>query len=53
MPRGTAAFRIVTRDKTVACNENEVLVSVVCSAGHLTGPDDAAGSKATGLRMRK
>ena len=50
---GTAAFRIVTGDKTVACNENEVLVSVVCSAGAPDGSGCAAGSKATGLCMRK
>ena len=50
---GTAAFRIVTGDKTVACNENEVLVSVVCSAGAPDGPGCPAGSTATGLCTRK
>ena len=50
---GATGFRIITGDKMVACSENEVLVSVVCSAGAPDGPGCPAGSTATGLCMRK
>jgi len=48
------AFRVVTgQQKTVACGEDEVLVSVVCSAGAPDGPSCPAGTTMTGLCMKK
>jgi hypothetical protein len=48
------ALRIVTGSNGPAtCNENEVLVSVVCSTGSPDGPACPAGSTATGLCVRK
>jgi hypothetical protein len=52
-PGGSAGFRIVSGEKTVSCNEDEVLVSVVCSAGAPDGAGCSAGSTITGLCMRK
>ena len=52
-PAGITGFRIVSGEKTVGCNEDEVLVSVVCSAGAPDGTECPAASKATGLCMRK
>jgi hypothetical protein len=46
-------LRVVTGDKTVACGDNEVLVSVVCSSGAPDGPGCPAPSTTTGLCMRK
>jgi hypothetical protein len=51
-PAGTTGLRVVIGDKTVSCNEIEVLVSVVCSAGAPHGVGCPAGT-ATGLRVRK
>jgi hypothetical protein len=55
-PAGTSspAFRVVTGEqKTVTCGDDEVLVSVVCSAGAPDGPSCAAGTTMTGLCMKK
>jgi hypothetical protein len=52
-PPGTAGLRIVSGEKTVSCNEDEVLVSVVCSAGAPDGAECPAASTTTGLCMRK
>jgi hypothetical protein len=52
-PAGIAGLRVVTGDKTVACGDNEVLVSVVCSSGAPDGPGCPAPSTTTGLCMRK
>ena len=52
-PPGITAFRIVSGDKTVGCNGDEVLVSVVCSAGAPDGAECPAASTTTGLCMRK
>ena len=52
-PAGSAGLRIVSGEKTVSCNEDEVLVSVVCSAGAPDGAGCSAGSTTTGLCMRK
>jgi hypothetical protein len=52
-PAGITAFRIVSGDKTVGCNGDEVLVSVVCSAGAPDGAECPAASTTTGLCMRK
>lgn len=51
-PPGTPGLRIVTSKEAVACNADELLVSLVCSAG---APDGARcpGGEATGLCMRK
>jgi hypothetical protein len=51
-PAGSAGLRIVSGEKTVSCNEDEVLVSVVCSAGAPDGAGCSAGTT-TGLCMRK
>ena len=52
-PAGSAGLRLVTGEKTVACGENEVLVSVVCSAGAPDGAGCPAATTTTGLCMRK
>jgi Collagen triple helix repeat (20 copies) len=52
-PAGITGFRIVSGEKTVGCNEDEVLVSVVCSAGAPDGAECPAASTTTGLCMRK
>jgi len=47
-------FRIVTGEqRTVACGDDEVLVSVVCSAGAPDGPSCPAGTIMTGLCIKK
>jgi hypothetical protein len=50
---GSAGLRIVSGQKTVSCNDDEVLVSVFCSAGAPDGAECSAGITATGLCMRK
>ena len=51
---GTTGLRIVSGERTVSCNNDEVLVSVVCSAGAPDGAGcSALGSTTTGLCMRK
>ena len=51
---GSAGLRIVSGEGTVSCNDDEVLVSVVCSTGAPDGARCSAGSKqTTGLCMRK
>jgi Collagen triple helix repeat (20 copies) len=50
---GSAGLRMVSGDETVSCNDDETLVSVVCSAGAPDGAKCSAGSTATGLCMRK
>ena len=52
-PAGSAGLRLVTGEKTVACGENEVLVSVVCSVGAPDGAGCPAATTTTGLCMRK
>lgn len=52
-PVGGAGFRIVTGEKTVTCGENEVLVSVVCSAGAPDGAGCPTATTMTGLCVRK
>jgi hypothetical protein len=49
---GSAGLRIVRGERTVSCNDDEVLVSVVCSAGAPDGAGCSAGST-TGLCMHK
>jgi len=44
--------RIVSGEKTVSCNADEVLVSVICSEGSPNGTGCSAGSP-TGLCMHK
>jgi hypothetical protein len=44
-------LRIVSGEKTVKCNADEVLVSVVCSEGAPDGAGCSAGSTTTGLCM--
>jgi len=51
-PASITGFRIVSGEKKVGCNEDEVLVSVVCSAGAPDGAECPAGTT-TGLCMRK
>ncbi len=46
-------LRIVSGEKTVSCNADEVLVSVVCSEGVPNGAGCSAGSTATGVCMHK
>jgi hypothetical protein len=45
-------LRIVSGEKTVSCNADEVLVSVICSEGAPDGAGCSAGSP-TGLCMHK
>ena len=52
-PAGITGFRIVSGKKTVGCNEDEVLVSVLCSAGAPDGAECPTASTTTGLCMRK
>lgn len=52
-PAGGAGFRIVTGEKAVTCGENEVLVSVVCSAGAPDGAGCPAATTMSGLCVRK
>lgn len=54
-PPGTPALtglRVVIGDKTVACSDDEVLVSMVCSSGAADGPGCPTGT-ATGVCLRK
>src|SRR6516225_7032558 len=41
---GSAGLRIVSGEGTVSCNDDEALVSVVCSAGAPDGAGCSAGS---------
>ena len=50
---GSAGLRIVSGVKTVNCSDDEVLVSLLCSAGVPDGAECSAGVTATGLCMRK
>jgi collagen triple helix repeat protein len=50
---GSAGLRVVSGDKSVSCNDDEVLVSLVCSAGAPDGPQCPAASTATGLCAHK
>ena len=50
---GSAGFRIVTGTKSVACNADEVLVSIVCSRGAPNGNRCPASTTTTGLCMHK
>ena len=50
---GSAGLRIVSGEGTVSCNDDEVLVSVVCSAGAPDGAGCSVGNTTTGLCMRK
>jgi hypothetical protein len=50
---GSAGLRIVSGQKTISCNDDEMLVSVFCSAGAPDGAECSAGITATGLCMRK
>jgi len=52
-PKGDQGLRIVSGQGTVSCNDNEVLVSVVCSEGVPDGARCSAGVTTTGLCMRK
>jgi Collagen triple helix repeat (20 copies) len=53
-PAGSSQFSVVTNSSgPVVCNDDEVLVSVVCSVGAPDGAACAAGSLATGLCSRK
>jgi hypothetical protein len=52
-PPGVTGLRIVSGEKTVSCNEDEVLVSVVCSVGAPDGAECPGASTTTGLCMRK
>ena len=50
---GSAGIRIVSGVKTVNCSDDEVLVSLLCSAGVPDGAECSAGVTATGLCIRK
>jgi hypothetical protein len=52
-PGPASALRVVTAKEKIACNENEVLVSVVCSSGAADGARCPADSDATGLCVAK
>jgi Collagen triple helix repeat (20 copies) len=52
-PTGITGFRMVSGERTVSCNNDEVLVSIVCSAGAPDGAECPAASTTTGLCMRK
>ena len=49
---GTEQLRIVSGEKTVSCNADEVLVSVICSEGSPVGAGCSAGSP-TGVCRHK
>src|SRR5262252_10863008 len=49
----SVGLRIVSGEGTISCNDNEVLVSVICSTGAPDGAKCSAGSTTTGLFMRK
>lgn len=50
---GNTTFRIVTAAGPVACDANEVLVSIICSSGTPYGNQCPAQTTATGLCVRK
>ena len=52
---GTAApaLRVVTGEKTVACGEDETLISVVCSSGAPDGTGCPSATQTTGVCMHK
>ena len=52
---GTAApaLRVVTGEKTVACGDDETLVSVVCSSGAPDGAACPSATQTTGVCMHK
>ena len=52
-PAAMAGLRVVSGERSVACNQDEVLVSIVCSAGTADGTSCPSASTATGLCMRK
>jgi len=52
-PAGNAAFRVVTGTGPLVCGTNEVLISVVCSAGAPDGPQCPAPNVGTGLCVHK
>ena len=53
-PAGSSQFRVVTSSSgPVTCNDDEVLVSVVCSSGAADGAACSTGSSATGLCSHK
>jgi Collagen triple helix repeat (20 copies) len=52
-PAGVTGFRIVSGEKTVGCNDDEVLVSVVCSKGAPDGAECPSATTTTGLCMRR
>jgi hypothetical protein len=52
-PAGVTGFRIVSGEKTVSCNDGEVLVSVVCSTGAPDGAECPSATTTTGLCMRR
>jgi hypothetical protein len=47
------ALRVVVGERTVACGEDETLVSVVCSSGAPDGAECPAATQTTGLCMRQ
>jgi hypothetical protein len=49
----TAGLRIVSGEKSVSCNDDEVLVSLICSAGAPDGSQCPTASATTGLCMHK
>ena len=51
-PSGQAGFRVVVGEKNVECADNEVLVSVVCSAGAPDGPKCPEANTTTGLCLQ-
>jgi hypothetical protein len=57
-PKGEAsiaapALRIVTGEKTVACGEDEMLISVLCSSGAPDGVGCPSATETTGVCMHK
>jgi hypothetical protein len=52
-PAGNAAFHAVTGTGPLVCGANEVLVSIVCSAGAPDGPQCPAPNTGTGLCVPK
>jgi hypothetical protein len=52
-PNLAGAYRIVTGTEAVTCNENEALVSLLCSSGPLDGSKCQTGATATGLCVRR
>jgi len=50
---GGPALRVVTGEKTVACGNDETLVSVVCSSGSPDGAGCPSATQTTGLCLHK